>query len=412
MTDQLKNILIGLFVVAAITIVVAMILFLEPTVGDGKKTLHVRFANIAGLNVGTRVTFAGKPIGEITSIEEVYNAREVPTDESGRVYFYQLTLKVDSSVNVYNTDEVAIRTTGLMGEKSIAILPKAPPKGKVPQLITNEIIYANSVDPLENTFNQMTKVATRLQTTISNLDQWFEENRDHLSSAVQSFDATMQSVDKVLTQADQAKLIPSIQEATDLLSQNLKIIRTSLNDEQLLHKASNLMENLNTATEAFNTDGTAACRNINQITRDIASGSGTLGRFVARDDFYLRLTSLMSKAETLMNDVNHYGILFQYDKKWQRSRTKKANLLKALDTPKEFKDYFEGEVDSITTSLGRLTELLDRADEDAEKRRILESNTFRSDFASLLRQVQGLTDSIKLYNEELVAKSDGREEYP
>jgi hypothetical protein len=34
MTDQMKNILIGLFVTAAITIMVAMVLFLEPTVGD------------------------------------------------------------------------------------------------------------------------------------------------------------------------------------------------------------------------------------------------------------------------------------------------------------------------------------------------------------------------------------------
>src|SRR3990167_10149083 len=132
MTEKMKNILIGLFVAAAVTIMVAMVLFLEPRVGDGKKTLHVRFANIAGIVVGTRVTFAGRPIGEVVAIREVKEARNEPSDETGRVYFYQLTLKIDSSVDVYNTDEIAIRTTGLMGERSVAIIPKGSQPGKTP----------------------------------------------------------------------------------------------------------------------------------------------------------------------------------------------------------------------------------------------------------------------------------------
>ena len=85
MTEKVKNILIGLFVTAAVTIVVAMILFLEPKVGDGKKTIRVRFANISGIVVGTRVAFAGKPVGEVIHIREVPDAREHP-DEFGRVF--------------------------------------------------------------------------------------------------------------------------------------------------------------------------------------------------------------------------------------------------------------------------------------------------------------------------------------
>ena len=122
------------------------------------------------------------------------------------------------------------------------------------------------------------------------------------------------------------------------------------------------------------------------------------------DDIYLRLGSLMSKAETLMNDINHYGILFQYDKCWQRGRTKKANFLKALDTPREFREYFEGEVDSITTSLGRLTELLERA--EGERQKIVENDHFKKQFTSLMRSVQSLSDSVKLYNEGLIAQTE------
>ena len=68
MTDKSKNILIGLFVLMSIIIIIATVLFLQPSIGDGKKTLNVRFSNISGIHIGTRVTLAGKPIGEVEKI--------------------------------------------------------------------------------------------------------------------------------------------------------------------------------------------------------------------------------------------------------------------------------------------------------------------------------------------------------
>lgn len=407
MTDHLKNVLIGLFVVAGMTIMVAMILFLEPTIGDGKKTFEVRFANIAGLSMGTRVTFAGKPVGEVVQIKEIKTARDEPSDETGRVYLYQLTLKVDSSVDVYTTDEIAIRTTGLMGEKSIAILPKITAKGKMGTLVSSDqVLYANSVDPLENTFNQISKVANRLDGTLHQFDTWFKDNQGHLSQAVQSFDGAMARVDTVLNTVDKEKLVPAVRESVAVLTQNLELVRTSLEEDHLLPRIASLTSHLDQAVDSFNNDGAQALRHIHQISRDLATGTGTLGRFIAADDFYLRLTSLLSKGETLMNDINHYGLLFQYDKGWQRSRTKKANLLKALDTPQEFRSYFEGEIDTITTSLGRLTELVDKAGGSKEREKVVQSEVFKKDFAELLRRAQSLSDSIKLYNQELVGKSE------
>lgn len=400
MTDQMKNILIGLFVTAAITIMVAMVLFLEPNVGDGKKTLQVRFANIGGITVGTRVTFAGKPVGEVVRIKEVVNARQENPDDSGRIYIYELTLHVDSSVEVYKNDEIAMKTTGLMGEKSVAILPKSAPKGKPNPIITDQIIYANSIDALENTFNQVARVASRLEGTVEHLDKWFKQNEESLTLAIQSFQGAMGKADCVLGSVDQENLVSAVRQAVDLLNENMQYVRSSLDDDQILHKIACLADNLDRATDAFNSDGAQTLKNMNQISRDIASGTGSLGRFIAGDDFYLRLSSLMNKGQTLMNDINHYGILFQYNKQWQRTRSKKANLLNSLETPYEFRNYFEGEIDSMTTSLGRLTELIEKANAE-DRSEIVQSDAFKQNFASLLRQVQGFNDSLKLYNEGL-----------
>lgn len=404
MTDKVKNILIGLFVISSLTIMIALVLFLKPTVGDGKKIYHARFTNITGISVGTRVTFAGKPIGEVTHIRELPKARD-EADDAGRIYLYELTLKVDSSVDVYSCDEIAIKTTGLMGEKSISIIPKASTKERPAELVTTQIVYANSTDALENTFNQVSKVANRMETAIGRIDKWFDDNQRSLASAIHAFDGAMGQVDALLGLVEGQKLVPAIRQSVDLLNDNMSLVRSSLSDDQLLHKFASLADSLDQSANLINTDGAQILRNCNQISRDIASGSGTVGRFLVSDDFYLRLASLMNKTETLMNDINHYGVLFQYNKQWQKTRTRKANFLKALDTPQEFRNYFEGEVDSMTTSLGRLTELMERANTD-ERETIMQSDAFKTSFANLMRQVQGLTDSLRLYNEALIAESE------
>lgn len=402
MSDKLKNALIGLFIIIALASSIYMVLFLEPQIGDGKKILRVRFSNVASINVGTQVTLAGKPVGEVIKIDEVKGAREDHTDELGRVYFFQLTLKVDSSVEIYNTDEVTIATTGLLGEKSIAIIPKAAVKGVPPKNITDQIIYAQSVEPLENIVHQISSLSERMESTIGDLDVWFVENQDELSTAVKNFGAALGQIEQMIDSVNKEKIIDSVKEAIADFSVNMKMIQASIaefQDNEMLAKFNTILENFETASKYISTDGVELLSNMNKISQDIVSGQGTLGKFIKNDDFYLRLTTILSKVDTLMNDINHYGVLFQYDKKWQRIRTKRANLLEALQTPKEFKSYFEGEVDTITTALERISVLMDRAE---EKDKLMSSGPFQKDFADLLRQVEHLLDSLKLYNEQLV----------
>jgi phospholipid/cholesterol/gamma-HCH transport system substrate-binding protein len=403
MTEKLKNILIGLFVITAVTVTVAMILFLDPKIGDGKKTLEVRFANISGITLGTRVTFAGKPVGEVVAIEEIKDARNHGADGSGRVYFYQLTLKLDSSVQVYSCDDIAIRSTGLMGEKSVAIIPKAAPVGQIATPIDNQIMTANSIDPLENTLNQIAKISHRTEVSLAHVDAWFSKNEEAISQSIIALHRALDAGGTVLNSIDQNNLIPSITSASQLLQDNLALFKTGLEDEQILHKIGSVADDLSRSLDTFNTDGASILHHLSQVSRDLSHGTGTIGKLLSRDDFYLRLSSLLSKGETLMNDVNHYGLLFQYDKHWQRSRTRKANILKTLDTPREFRNYFESEVDTITTSLGRLTELLDLA--GTERKKVAESDQFKQQFSNLLRSVQSLSESLALYNQGLIAET-------
>lgn len=393
--DKTKNLLIGLFVIAACTLVISLILFLEPTVGDGKQLLTIRFANINGIGVGTRVLFAGKPVGEVTKIEEIPHAREQPTNELGQVYFYQLILHVDSSVRLYNTDEVTVQTSGLLGEKSIGIFPKAPPRGVKPVRITSKTpVYAESIDPLESAFSELATLSDKVEETLCKVNNWIDENGSALGSAIRSFGAAMSEVSCTMQRVNHLRLVDSIKVAIENFSDTMCMINCAINEMNegnVFCNFSIMMDNLKDSSF-----------NIETITKDLADGQGTLGKLIKYDDFYLRMTAVMSKVSTLMNDVNQYGIFFYLNKQWQRTRLKRVTALNAVDTPQEFKQYFECEVDLIVTAMERLSMLVDKAKDSPDAKCLIQSELFKQDFAEMMRQVDELSSMLKLYNEQLV----------
>ncbi|NGX51100.1 MAG: hypothetical protein K1060chlam2_00957 [Chlamydiae bacterium] len=395
MIDYMKNMLIGLFVVVACGLIVGIILFLEPSVGDGKETLVVRFSNINGLSLGTRVMFAGKPVGEVAEIQQIPHAREQPTDELGQVYFYQLILHVDSSVHMYNTDEITVQTSGLLGEKSIAIIPRSPPKGVRPTLITSKTpIYAESVDPLESAFNELGQLSDKVEETLDKVIAWIDQNGHELGSAIRAFDDAMTEASITLTTVNQNHLIDEVQDGVQNFSRAMKDIHYSLEqmtDDAVFTNIAITLKNVRKASFAFD-----------DLMEKTADGRGTLGKLFMDDDTYLRFTAILSKVDTLMNDVNHYGVFFNLNKEWQRTRIKQATLLNALNSPESFRSYFSQEVDLINTSMSRLSMLVERAEQSPESERIFESKLFQRDFSELMRRAQALYDNLKLYNEQLM----------
>ena len=395
MGEQTKNMLIGTFVVAASGVLIWLILFLKPTVGDGKETLYVRFATINQINVGTRVLFAGRPVGQVAAIQEIPDARKKHiSDVLGEIYYYQLVLKIDSSVKVYDTDEIVVQTTGLLGEKSIAIIPKTPPPGVVPKLITSQPIYAESVDPLENAFHQLSTLSKEVKGTFHKLSCWLDKNGEDLGNTIRSFGKAADEVDVAVHSLNEQNIAPQITCAITTFIDTLNEVKESV--EQL--KSGNTFVNAGIVMKNFKT----ASHNIKSITSEIAEGKGTLGKLIYSDDFYLHLSAVLSKINTLMNDVNHYGILFHLNKSWQRQRAQRITTLNALDTPDHFRNYFETEVSEINMAMSRLSMLIEKAEESPEKEEILGNPEFTKDFRSLLRLADELSDNLRLYNQQLM----------
>lgn len=400
MGEKTRNMLIGIFVIAASALIIWIILFLKPSVGDGKQILYVRFSDVNKIPVGTRVTFAGEPVGEVIAIKPLSDARSKPSsDILGHLYYFQVELRIDSRVKIYDTDEITVQTSGLLGEKSIVIIPKPAPPGIVPQLLTSkQVVYAKSIDQLDRLFSQFSDLATTVEKTFQEATLWIQTNGEELGHTIQSVGSAMEEIETAVQRITELNIPDQL---SDLL-QNASCTIYKIQDAINLLDEANTFANVGTLIKNFKNSSIS----IDQITQDLASGRGTLGRLIAGDDLYLHFNAILSKVDTLMNDVNHYGILFHLNKSWQRQRIQRITLMNALDSPSSFKSYFETEVNQINTSMQRISMLIDKMQETLQTQQLMHDPLFRRDFEELLRQANELSDNLKLYNEQLIEAQD------
>ena len=307
MADSAKAFWLGLFIIIALALTGWLILFLKPSLGNGKERLIVRFSNIDKISEGTRVTFGGKPVGEVEKIKEIPHLRDTPADAFGNLYIYELTLKVDSSAKVYNYDEIIFATSGLLGERSIAIIPRAaPPGASAAHEITHEVLYARSTDKLEETLNKLTNVAECFQGTLQEVNVFIKTNNQDFNEALKSLTHTAHEVHTFMARANATDLTGRIATASDSLIMAMShadLFFTAAEENRIIERLGSSFDSLHYAAQLF------------------SEGDGTLARLVNSDCFYVQLTTVLCHLKTILNDIQTYGILYQFDRKWQRVNT-------------------------------------------------------------------------------------------
>lgn len=378
MTDTFKNLLIGIFVLAACGLIVFILLFIHPSLGDEGQKVRVRFADIDKVNPGTRVTYAGKPIGEVISIHEIDQTKTPRQAVDGYVYVYELVLGIDSRTKIYNTDKILLRTSGLLGERSVEISPEpAAPDEKI-YVVNDKILYAVESGSVEETLKQFKNVAGKIQVTLDKLNS----NLDEIGHQKiwERLGTTAKNVSDITTALNKPK------QWTELLA----------NIHDLSKNALTTWAKIDTAVDHV----AKATSNFSDISVTVKEGKSTIGKLLVKDDFYLRMSALFSKAETLFDDINQYGLLFNLDKGWQRLRARRANLITRLCSPMQFYNFFNDEINQITSSLARVSMVLEET-ECMQPDYLMSNAEFRKVFGDLLRRITDLEHSVQLYNQQL-----------
>ncbi|HRD54800.1 MAG TPA: MlaD family protein [Parachlamydiaceae bacterium] len=390
MIDQAKNFMIGLFVIAAISIVIFILLFLHPSVGNEELVLRVRFADIDKISVGTRVTFAGKPIGEVVAINEVEETEKDRIGRDGKVYVYELILRADSSINVYNTDEIAAKTSGLLGEKSVVITPLPKKPGETLRVVSNDILYANEQGGVDDALKELRKIGNKIDTTLSAIEEAFNDlNKQHLFEKMAATAENLKSITSALNKPDEwSETLSNFHNLSAKMNKSWKTVDVSL--KNILKATAN--------AKTFTGDGVT-------IIGDMKEGRGTLGGLIRKDDLYLKLGALLSKANVTLNDIGHYGLLYHSDKGWQRLRARRMNMLYKLQNPAEFSNFFNDEIDGISTSLERVNMVLSDTESTLSPCCLGLNRDFTKVFRELLTRVKELEESLNMYNQQMQDES-------
>lgn len=406
MVGVAKNIMIGIFIVIALAIIVFMLLFLHPSVGDNAKVLTVLFTDIDKVNIGTRVTYAGRPVGEVINIEELPDARTGRQAVNGDVYVYKLTLQVDSGVSVYNTDEIAIRTSGLLGERNIAIDPQPLKPGQKLILVDDQTLYAEQTGSVDDTIKQFGELSKKFDQVLEGiLDMINDVKKEEVIAKISKTIENVSDITEALNEPDKWKgTLQNVWNLTERAHDTWTTVDRSVNN--IDHLTENAKKSWPTVDRSLQDLQIASVNTkdftgqIKEVIDNTSRGKGTVGQLFVSNDLYLRLKSVLSKGETTMNDINHYGILFHLNKDWQRLNARRLNLLQKLSDPCQFAMYFNDELDQIHTSLSRVSMVLNEA--ECYPQPLLYNSEYIQKFGDLLRKVEGVEETLKMYNQQVV----------
>lgn len=252
---------------------------------DDNAEYHTTF-DYNALNTSSPVTIKGNNVGKITNIEYDY--------ETGKT---KVTISIDNELKFSTNSKIRLYETGLMGGNALAIVPEPGPE------------TAESGDFLES------EVEPGL---IRSLTQNFSGLSSNLGNTMQSADTLLINLNKLVTDDSEEGLKRTIVELNttiasfNRLSNNINSL-VSKNDEQLTAAIKNFndvtadlavlsedLKDVKLSESVAKLENTM--ENINTLIADVKNGNGTLGKLMTDDKLYNNLEGASKQLEQLLQD--------------------------------------------------------------------------------------------------------------
>ena len=299
---------IGLLVLVALTILVAMIMNLEEGLGLLSRQTKFRavVSHTQGLKVGGPVRMNGVDIGNVHRI--------VIAGDSPRVEI-TFTVKTNVAPHIREDASVVIRPMGLLGDKFVEILPGTPSK---PPLAPGGVLVGQAEADIAG-------IASGATTTIENVNAAIRDIQ-RLLLAISQGEGT---AGKLLTDPAlydrSAKVLEKLEAASDKsigildkVNRGEGTIGQLVSDKDLYNRASQAVKELDDlATKLNNQNGTlvkltdpvlyqrleALTNRGEQLLSKVEKGEGTIGKLMINDELYARADKLLSEMEAFLADV-------------------------------------------------------------------------------------------------------------
>lgn len=253
--------------------------------------INVLFSSTGGIESGSAVRLAGVKCGtvkEITFTDTV--------EEGKKVTLILATLKLDKGTQVHKDSSISISSTGILADKYVNITPGTPgsplveegavfrgvDQGDIPQLVAKGEQIADKIDQALSGLNQIldAKTTSDVKNTLENLSAFSNDLRvagPNLTAALANLNKLSGRLDRIVTDNEQN-------------------ISKTMSDLQLLS------DQLLVVTESF--DRTSVY--LENVTRRLDQGEGTLGKLINRDDLYNDLRLMVADGQALIKDIREH----------------------------------------------------------------------------------------------------------
>ena len=334
---------VGVFAIVVVLIAAFMSVKISDFSFGSKKgyRLFVNFKNIAGLDIKTKIRVAGVDVGTIEKIELVGG-------------YAKITLRMYPDIALYNDTSAIIRASGLLGDKYLALEPgnKEPFLKNGDQIkIVKEMVnmddlvvdlsnVALNISNLSNELNKtlkdekyrkivedtlinlrditksikgsvaendtkVTNILTRIDSFSATLDEMIKENRSAVTntiSNVNQFSATLKEQGPTII----SNLNNSITELKDMLAETRPAIKETTQDIR------DFISESKPAIRSIRDNTNSAMFSISNITAQIASGKGSLGRLLKDDGLYVTITNAVGGIDRAISTIDRFKTFISF----------------------------------------------------------------------------------------------------
>jgi phospholipid/cholesterol/gamma-HCH transport system substrate-binding protein len=301
--SQLK---VGLLVLAAMAVLIALIFLMNGTSGGlfGRKlVLRAYFANAAGLKDGAVVSLDGVTIGNVTKTRVVPERNPYPVEVSMQVgEKYWPDLHTDSTAR--------IAPAGVLGDSFVDIDSR---RATGPQPANNSELKISGSPTIE-------EVIASSQLSIEEINQLMKK----IETLIDTLNTTRGTFGEVINDPVMKKNVVSIaanlQTITQAMADGKGSLGKLLNDDSLYTKMDSTVDQLNSIVSDMNAGkGTAgkllkdetaynnfnsAVSNLNDVLASINSGKGAMGQLVKDPEVAQKLNDAITNLDGILKSVN------------------------------------------------------------------------------------------------------------
>lgn len=285
---------VGIFMLIVLTILGFFILKIEDiNLGSGEtRTIDVIFDSVAGLDEKSAVRVAGVRVGTV---------RDIKLTPDGRAL---VTLEVNEDTPIHRNATARVANLGLLGEKYIELEPGTEAAGVWPE---GEQITLGGSQPasIDDVTTQVSQIAEDVKAITSSLrSAMADQNQYRVEEIVENVHVVTEKL-RLILEANEGNVnatADNLRQITADLRVEIPRIADSLERfaDSLSGTVGENREDIRVVVENMrdlSTDLKGTVDNLGEITGQIRSGEGTVGKLIYDDEAHERLTSALESVE-------------------------------------------------------------------------------------------------------------------